>query len=137
MEKQYFHFPRWITGLYVISALILIPWTFYIADNLPQYHIAQHWDLAWAGFDVFMIVLLLITIFFAVRRKIWLSLSATALATVLVVDAWFDVLTARPGHQQKDAILFAVLIEVPIAIITYIYAARSVARLHRRIEKLK
>ena len=137
MEKRYFHFPRWMTALYVISLVILIPWTFYLADNLPAHHIANHWDVAWAGFDAFMIFLLLLTVTAALKRSIWLSVTSTALATMLIIDAWFDVLTARPGHQFKDAVLFAIIVEIPIAILTYFYAYRSIDHLHRRLQKIK
>ena len=137
MEKRYFYLPKWVMGLYILSAAILIPWTFYLANNLPQYHIAQNWDLAWAGFDAALIFVLLITILFALRRSIWLIIPATAFATMLILDAWFDVLTSRPGHPQKDAILFAVFVELPIAILTYIYIFRSVSHLHKRLQKIK
>lgn len=137
MEKRYFYLPRWVTGLYIVSAAILIPWTFYLASSLPQYHLAQHWDLAWAGFDAALIFVLLITVFFAIKRSIWLTVSATAFATMLIIDAWFDVLTSRPGHPQKDAILFAIFVELPIAILTYVFVCRSVAHLHRRLKKLR
>jgi len=137
MEKRYFVLPRWVTALYILSAAVLIPWTYYLAKNLPQYHLAQHWDLAWAGFDATMIIVLLVTVVLAVRRTIWLTVPATIFATMLVIDAWFDVLTSRPGHPQKDAILFAVFVELPIAVLTYTVVYRTINHLHKRLQKIK
>lgn len=137
MEKRYFVLPKWVTALYIVSAAVLLPWTYYLAKNLPENHLAQHWDMAWAGFDAAMIIVLLITVIFAIRRTIWLAIPATIFATMLVIDAWFDVLTSRPGHPQKDAVLFALFVELPIAVLTYIFVFRTVGHLHRHLQKIK
>jgi hypothetical protein len=133
MEKRIFVFPRWVSVLYVISAIILIPWTYSLAKNLPDRQLANHWDAAWIGYDFFMVILLLTTVYLAIKRSIWLPLAATSLATVFLLDAWFDVLTAKPGSQQNYALLLAVLIELPLAILTFYFAYKTTLTLHEKI----
>jgi hypothetical protein len=112
------YLPKWVTVLYGVMAILLIPWIFDLATSLPSRHITRHWDTLWVGFDVIMLLTLVVTIFFIVKRAIWVIVSATALATLWVIDAWFDVLTSRPGAELRKAIFFA-LVEVSLALLTY------------------
>jgi hypothetical protein len=68
----------------------------YIAGSLPSRQVSANNDAAWAGFDVLLMLTLASTAYFALRRSRYLATAATATATLLVVDAWFDVLTT-PG----------------------------------------
>ena len=71
-------------------------------------------DAAWGGFDVLLMLTLASTAYFALRRSRYLATAATATATLLVVDAWFDVLTT-PGVQRIESIALAVFVELPLA----------------------
>lgn len=75
---------------------------------------SPHYDAAWAGFDVMLVVALASTGYFALRRSRYLATAATATATLLVVDAWYDVMTSPPSQRLKSVAL-AVLIELPLA----------------------
>ena len=66
------------------------------------------------GFDVLLMLTLASTAYFALRRSRYLATAATATATLLVVDAWFDVLTT-PGVQRIESIALAVFVELPLA----------------------
>jgi hypothetical protein len=55
-----------------------------------------------------------VTAYFALRRSRYLSTASAATATLLVVDAWFDVMTT-PGAQRIKSILFCAFIELPLA----------------------
>jgi hypothetical protein len=52
-------------------------------------------------------------------------LTATAGATLLAVDAWFDVTTAAPGSAHVQAILSAVFLELPAAVLCGLLARRG------------
>jgi len=65
------------------------------------------------------------------RRSSWVRACALATAALLVVDAWFDVTTALPGKQLTQAILQAVLVEGPVAILCLYLAWRSDRPLRR------
>ncbi len=89
------HPPRWVVPLFGLAALLLVPWVVLLVAALPSAHRAAHWDIAWAGFDVWLALLLLTVAVAAWRRSPWLEGAATATATLLFVDAWFDLLTSR------------------------------------------
>jgi len=44
-------------------------------------------------------------------------LTAAAGATLLVTDAWFDVTTAASGAARTQALLSAILLELPAAVL--------------------
>jgi len=126
--------PRWVAPLFLIVGIGLVPWTVWIAYDLPQRHLARHWDVAWAGFDAAMAGLLLATAFAAVRRSPWIQSTATAAATMLACDAWFDMATASRGRELAMAIATALLIELPLAVIC-LWVARNVERTHELLRR--
>ena len=52
--------------------------------------------------------------YLALRWSAYLAIAAAATAAMLVVDAWFDIVTS-PRRQLPQAITSAVLIELPLA----------------------
>jgi hypothetical protein len=105
---------RWTGPLFALFSLVLIPWTIYLAGSLPSEQVSTNYDAAWTGFDVLLALTLVSTAYFALRRSRYLATAATATATLLVVDAWFDVLTT-PGVQRIESILLAAFVELPLA----------------------
>jgi hypothetical protein len=103
---------RWAGPAFALFALILLPWTIYLGYSLPSRQVSPHYDAAWVGFDVMLVVALASTGYFALRRSRYLATAATA--TLLVVDAWFDVMTSPPS-QRLESVALAVLIELPLA----------------------
>ncbi len=116
------HLPKIMGSLYGVGAVALAIWTIGLAYNLPTRHIVRHWDLAWVGFDVLIASTMLLTGFFAVRRSGYIILSSGALGSLLLTDAWFDILMSRPGVESHRAIFYAVFIELPIAIFSFFIA---------------
>jgi hypothetical protein len=88
---------RWVGPLYLLLAVCLLPWSVYIAWSLPSRSASSSWDVAWAGFDAGLVAALAATGWAAWRRAWWVQAAATATATLLVVDVWFDVVTASGG----------------------------------------
>jgi hypothetical protein len=113
-------FVRQYAGTAVLLvSFALIPWTLYLAYSLPERHRVAHWDAIWVGFDVALAVVLLVTAVAALRGWRWLSIPATAAGTLLVCDAWFDILTAHGGHQVAVSVAEAVFVELPIAAVCF------------------
>jgi hypothetical protein len=52
--------------------------------------------------------------YFTLRRSRYLATAAAGAATLLVVDAWFDVITTLPGQRLEPAAL-AAGVELPLA----------------------
>ena len=105
---------RWAGPLFAVCSLVLLPWTIYLARTLPARQESPHNDIAWVGFDVILLIGLATTAYFALRRSRFLTISASASATLLVVDAWFDIMTS-PGDQVAESIMLAALVELPLA----------------------
>ena len=53
-----------------------------------------------------------------------MQLPATATATLLVVDAWFDVMTAGGRKADRHGVLMAVCVELPAAVFSLWLARR-------------
>jgi hypothetical protein len=122
--------PRWVPVTYTALATATIPWTVYLADTLPTRHVTHHWDVAWVGLDMAIIALLILNALFASRAARWLVLSASSTTSLLVADAWFDILSSRYGRQLYQALASAAFIEIPLAILTMVIAIRTLNRIH-------
>lgn len=109
-------------------AVLLLPWLVYLGFALPSRAVAHHYNLAWAGFDVALVFALARTAWLAAHGRRQVELPAVATATLLIVDAWFDVTTAGSGWPLIQAVTLAVLVELPTAGLA-IYISRRVERL--------
>jgi hypothetical protein len=105
---------RWAGPLFALFSLIMVPWTVYIGESLPRRQLSPHYDVSWAGFDLMLLAALAATGYFALRRSRYLSMAATATAVLLVVDAWFDLMTT-PSGQLAQSIVLAAVVELPLA----------------------
>jgi|SRR5215470_12575326 len=119
--------PRWLAYAFVVCSMAMLPWTLYLYQTLPSRATADNWDVAWAGFDVAIAATLLATAIGALRRASWTQGAAASAATLLICDAWFDVLTARTAHELEVAVTMAVLAEGPLALVC-IWVARNSER---------
>jgi hypothetical protein len=59
------------------------------------------------------------------RRDIRYRLTAAATSSLLLVDAWFDIVTSAPGADRLAAVVMAAAMELPIAVLCAILAARG------------
>jgi hypothetical protein len=105
---------RWAGPAFLAFSLILLPWIVYLGYTLPSHQVVADFHIAWVGFDVMLMLMLACTGYFALRRSRYLGPAAAAVAAMLVVDAWFDVVTSPPG-QRMLAIVLAVGAELPLA----------------------
>src|SRR5664279_13427 len=91
----------------------MAPWTLYLAVTLPRHYSAHHYWLGWAGFDVALVVVLVITGLSIRRGSPAVTRYAAVAATMLVIDAWFDVINAATGSAALVAVSLAVVVELP------------------------
>jgi len=112
-------------GVAGIAAVLLVPWVFYLAFSLPSEHRIRNWDVMWVGFDVLELALLALTFWLSYRRRLMALLAGFATGVVLLCDAWFDILTSAPGDLWT-ALVAAVLIEIPLAVLLMSGAVRAV-----------
>lgn len=108
-----------LAGAFFVAAAVTVPWTIYLAIVLPRHYTAHHYWLGWAGFDVGLVVVLAVTGRALLRESAAAQRYATTAATMLVVDAWFDVLNAATTADQLIALAMAALVELPLAYVCW------------------
>lgn len=118
--------PPWIAPALFGCALVLIPWIALLFATLPSHYVANHWEVAWGGFDIGLGISLASTAILVARRSPFAEITATITGTLLVCDAWFDVLTSRGTSDISQAVATAFLIELPLAALCF-WMARNVA----------
>jgi hypothetical protein len=119
--------PAWLGRGLVVAGAGMFPWLLVLTLTLPASPRAAHWPIAWVGLDGMEALGLLATGVALIRRHSWLCLAAAVTATLLVVDAWFDVITSAPGSATAVAIAMAACLELPTAILCAVLAVRSLS----------
>src|SRR4051812_47586559 len=95
--------PRWIGWLIIGAALLMLPWAAGLIFIPPPRHEAAHYDASWIGFDLALCGMLIRTGWLAQKGREHIELSAAMTGTLLLVDAWFDVVTADSHKEQAPA----------------------------------
>lgn len=91
------------------ASLVLIPWIALLPILLPATHAVSHWRGIWVGFDIVLALMLASTAWLAFLRRQIVVLVAFVTATLLVCDAWFDVMTAAAGWDRVISLASTVL----------------------------
>ena len=126
--------PRWVAPAFSVLALGTVPWVIFLAVTLPRHATFAHYRGVWVGFDTALVAVLALTAHLAWRASPHVALAATAAATMLLVDAWFDVLTTPRRHGLAVSLALAVLVEIPLAAIClWIALHASVVIEHRLV----
>jgi len=115
----------WVVIVYALIGLGLLPWALWLSESLKPHHSTNDWDLAWSGFDTGLALLFLSTAFAAYRRSPWVAALAAATGTLLVTDAWFDIVLESHSVERRNAILLAAFAELPTAAFCFWIAHRT------------
>ncbi|WP_184503301.1 hypothetical protein [Streptomyces botrytidirepellens] len=110
----------WITRVrpepvLLAAGVALVPWLYVLARTLPSTTQVSHWNLAWVGLDALESLGLLSTAVLRMRGDDRHRVTAAATGTLLVVDAWFDTVTAASGGELAGALAMALGAELPLA----------------------
>lgn len=111
--------PPWVAPALFVCAVVLIPWIAFLFLTLPPHYRANHWQLAWGGFDIGLGIALAATALTVARRSPFAEVTAAITGTLLVCDAWFDVLTSRGTSAVAQAVASALLVELPLAALCF------------------
>lgn len=114
--------PRWVGPLLLGLGLAMVPWVIYLHTSLPATAHAARWAWAWTGLDVLEAISLVFTGQLLRRRDARASLTAMSASVLLVVDAWFDTMTAASGPDLLSAAAMAVGAELPLAAVCAVLA---------------
>ena len=114
-------------ALLAAASIVLVPWSVALTTQLPAHHVVRHWDVAWAGFDIGLAIVLAATVTAALRGSDWLAGLALAAAAMLVCDAWLDVVTSASAVEFSVALVSAAVVELPLAIVCVFVSRRALA----------
>jgi hypothetical protein len=114
---------RWLPWALGIAALALVPSLVIVLVVVPPVQIAHHLPLAWTGLDVCELLALAATGFALHRRLAITVIPATVTGTLLLCDAWINIIPTT-GMARTEAIVLA-FVEVPLAAVSFWVAARS------------
>jgi sterol desaturase/sphingolipid hydroxylase (fatty acid hydroxylase superfamily) len=128
-SRRPFRMPRpTLSTALVVAGAVLVPWMFVLAATLPATAQAHHWTGAWVGLDAALAVGLAGTGLLRARRDPRHVLTAAATSALLLMDAWFDTMTAAPGTETVTALALALCAEVPLALVCARLAVQGVGR---------
>ena len=127
---------RRLAWVYLIVAVGLIVWTVFLALSLPKENLEHHYRLTWTGFDLIEVLAIYLTAHWAFRLDARVVYPATVVATLLVADAWFDVTTSTTAEAATQALILALLVELPAAAFS-LYVAHRVGRRVRELAHLE
>jgi hypothetical protein len=112
--------------LFVIVCLGLVPWIVLLGLTLPHRYVANHWAVAWVGFDLALLCALALLAWAAWRQRQIVIGAAIVTGTMLVIDAWFDIVTDSTTGDLVISVVTAVLGELPLAALAFVIASRLI-----------
>jgi hypothetical protein len=120
----------WVAPVYLVMSLATLPYMIVLATTLPDRVVSHNYRLTWVGFDVLLVLAMARTAWLAWHRSPFVVNVASATATLLLVDAWFDV-TTSPRQDVVTSFLLAVFIEIPAALLSLGIAGRAQIQIAR------
>jgi len=113
---------RWLPIALTIAALALVPSLVIVLVVVPVAQIAHHLRVAWTGLDVFEVLAMASTGFALQRRPAIAVVPATITGTLLLCDAWINVVPSTAAARSEGIVL--AFVELPLAAFSFWVAAR-------------
>ncbi len=132
--------------VFLAGAVFLIPWTVFLGLTLPPKYDARNWGVLWTGFDAVLITVLLLAAWAARFKRRILATITNAAGTLLICDAWFDMVSSFGNRDDWLTLLTGFGGELPLGVYflwlshregvnTLSTPERVVARVHQRGER--
>ena len=110
---------RWhrplVASVSLTAVAAFVGWIAVVALTLPVRYEADNWNVAWAGFDLMLLISLLTAGWAVARQRPWADTALVVGAVILIFDAWFDVTTAAGTTATLVSVGFAAGVELPAA----------------------
>jgi hypothetical protein len=110
-----------------IAAVLLVPWSAYLARTLPDRFVTGQWRVAWVGFDAALVVSFAGGVWLGLRRRRAAVPLLAASAALLFCDAWFDVSLDWGSADAATSVPLAVLVEGPFGILLLVWGRRLIS----------
>ena len=101
-------------------------WIVYLAVTMPTNYQSKGWSAAWVGFDILLLLALSGTMLAALLRRQIVILLAVFTATLLLCDAWFDIVLDWGTTDVWGSLASAAFVEVPLAAFLLLRARKLV-----------
>ncbi|HEX7740516.1 MAG TPA: hypothetical protein VF426_12800 [Marmoricola sp.] len=108
------------------GSLALMAWIGILATTLPDHHSDKQWKAAWVGFDVMLVLGMLVTAVGTWQRRQYVAVSCIVTSALLVCDAWFDIVLDWGTPSLFWSVLMAVVAELPLAAFLFYWATRLI-----------
>ena len=104
---------------------------------MPTGYHSKAWSAAWVGFDILLLLALAGTVVAAMLRRQIVVMLAVFTATLLLCDAWFDIVLDWGTSDVWASLASAAFVEVPLALFL-LFRVRKLVRvaLQRRWREL-
>lgn len=102
-------------------------WIVYLAISMPTGYQSRAWSAAWVGFDILLLLALTGTIVAAMLGRQIVIMLAVFTATLLLCDAWFDIVLDWGTSDVWGSLASAAFVEVPLAAFL-LHRARKIVR---------
>lgn len=115
---------RALIALTAVSAIVLLPWIGLLSVTLRETSSGGAWRIAWVGFDTALFLSFAVSGYFVWKRRQIAPVAMAVTATLVFTDAWFDLTLSWNTPEFLAAVLSALIIEVPLAIVLVLAATR-------------
>jgi hypothetical protein len=106
------------------GCVVLAGWIAVLMVTLPKEYHASHWRGAWVGFDFALLGAFAATAWASWRERQILIMCLTITGTLLLCDAWFDLMLDIGTSEFWMSVASAAVAEVPLACVMLIAARR-------------
>jgi hypothetical protein len=115
-------------GMVVTMAicLFLVAWIILLMRTLPNQYTSNHWRGVWVGLDIAELAAFSATAWAAWYQRQVLVFCMVFTGTLLLADAWFDLMLDAGSPGFTESILSALFAEIPLALLLFIAARRLV-----------
>jgi hypothetical protein len=117
---------RLFIALTVGSCVWMVPWIIYLAFTLPGDHTADQWSATWTGFDIALLAALAGTALAVLGKRQVAIVGMLVTSTLLVCDAWFDVMLSWGSDEFPLSVVTALGGELPLAGLCFFVARRLI-----------
>ncbi|HSW79966.1 MAG TPA: hypothetical protein VLG47_04275 [Candidatus Saccharimonadales bacterium] len=117
--------PHIMLAAFALVAIALVPWSLWLSYSLPIDHMDHRWNLVWSVFDIAMLASVAMTAYLGYKKSGWVVVAASISGTLLLVDAWFDCVTAMGAWEHFISVTAAAFVEIPLGLLAYWIAYRA------------
>jgi hypothetical protein len=121
----------------MICCLILAAWIAILMLRLPVHYTVKHWRGVWVGLDIAEFCGFAAIWVAAWKQRQILVFFTIVTGTLLLCDAWFDVSLSYGTTGALGALLDALVVEIPLALLLYIGARRLMRITFREIMRVE